>query len=294
MSIHYIFSPNKQLSSAHASSFKLVGHLSTDASNKSIEQIKQNDDEASKDFFNKRKRINNFQDNKLKDILNKIENKKQFIKQIEERYQDDIPEYKSNAFTQSKNAISLNPGVANHYYSPNVSTYVRMDISSNDRVREQDTRNDSSAVKVIPPSHPNVPGGIKKMKAKKSQKEWDLSRKVRGNFAKPEVNQRYLNSWEQGGIAQDDDIKEELSNDESTYEKKQVNEEGSVARRLLESMSRLAANDDENSDDSQNENEFIEWSLATFDLNNQVKKDGSVPRFGNRPYSPPFSQFSKD
>ena len=273
-----MFSPNKKLTSAHASSFKLTSQLNTNPSNKSIEHAKQSDGEDSKDFFSKRKRLNNFQDSKLNDILQKIESKKQFIKQIEDRYHEEVPEYKSNAFLKGPNSVGLNPGVANHYYSPNVSTYVRMELSSNERVREHDTRPDNSIVKVIPPSHPPMPEAKRKKSKKQSRNRNKNSRKGRGMETKQINNinnQRYLNSWEQGGVAPDDDIKEELSNDESAYDKRIANEEGSAARRLLESMSRLAGNDDDTSDDSLNENEFVEGSLATFELINQAKKDGN-------------------
>lgn len=45
---------------------------------------------------------------------------------------------------------------------------------------------------------------------------------------------QFLNSWEQGPVGQEDDIKEELSHDESAVEKHR--EEGSAARKLLESI----------------------------------------------------------
>lgn len=60
--------------------------LHSDMSNKSIETPQNVELESRSNFFAKRKKINGFQDSKLQNILRKIEDKKQFIKEIEEKY----------------------------------------------------------------------------------------------------------------------------------------------------------------------------------------------------------------
>ena len=99
-----------------------------------------------------------------------------------------------------------------------------------------------------------------------------------------------MNTWEQGGVALEDDIKEELSHDESSDEHKKVSvDEGSAAKRLLESMSKIDQNDNNDSKDiSVSDKEFIKHGMESLILMSKINKSSNQSRFECRPYSPPF------
>jgi len=106
---------------------------------------------------------------------------------------------------------------------------------------------------------------------------------------------RYLNSWEQGGIVQDDeDIKEEFVSDNSDYQRKTPNEETSAATFLLESMSKVQGrNDSSDGEEIIEDDEDLDgaYSSSQFEMFKKVKNDKNRMRSASRPYSPPFSQF---
>lgn len=88
-----------------------------------------------------------------------------------------------------------------------------------------------------------------------------------------------------------DDIKEEYSNnDDSAFEKNSPREEGSAARRLLESMSKFAEYEKYDSEQDVSD-DFNEQSASNINVIRQVQQRSKLG-VGSRPYSPPFSQFS--
>lgn len=102
---------------------------------------------------------------------------------------------------------------------------------------------------------------------------------------------RILNSWERehGQVGDEDineDIKEELVDDRS--EEVEMREEGSAALRLIDSLSKFEDFEEYESDQGGDDDSR---DFGKIDVLRKAQKDSKLA-LRNRPYSPPFSQFS--
>lgn len=246
----------------------------------------------------------NLKESKLKDIIQNIENKKKFIKELEDKYNEEVPVYKTNEFSSAKKSSPAGKNSNKYYYSPNVSKYPTINTLSNERYGVKSEEQVLSVIKVYPPNEnrvrdrsPNANPPAKQKNSFKSRFDgYKAPNKADKKKAKKleKKSHSYLNSWEQEIVAaHHDDIKEELSGDESVSDKRISKEEGSVARRLLESMSKMIGADQNDTDEDDSSDDFHEAAVNNIERFNQ-DSSCSRPRFASRPYSPPFSQFSKD
>mmetsp|Transcript_19267 Transcript_19267/g.22342 ORF Transcript_19267/g.22342 Transcript_19267/m.22342 type:complete len:211 (-) Transcript_19267:24-656(-) len=194
--------------------------------------------------------------------------------------------------------VPLQPSSSNasgsNYFPTNMVNYLNVNIGSNDRYasKKKDKKKENKVAKGTVVSGQSQVQKVADKPTKRigGSKPPKKSMKIRNGENRR--NHCYLNSWEQGGGAQEDDnIEEELSHYESAYENKVSGDEGSAARRLLDSMSKMAADNKTNEEDS-SEDEIHRLSLAQFNIIRESSKEGGS-RFGSRPFSPPFSQFSK-
>lgn len=293
----------KKLQSAHVNSFKIIHRANSNMSSKSIENSQIKTTEQRPNFFAKRNgKFKDFHETKLKDILEKIESKKQYIRQIESKYKNDVGSpYQWNLKPKARIGSGVKVFPKSSTTSPTMNQYKKTK-KSRERYQSRN-QNVITAVKVTPPpadSNNALTFGKKKsseQRQKMKQQIAPIAKKTKSKSKDPnnQRNWRYLNSWEQGGIAQAyDDIQEELSaNDDSAIEKRTPREEGSAARRLIESMSKFACDNDTDSADDQFSDDFNEETSAQLDmLRSAQNKIGNMKYW--RPYSPPFSQFSSN
>jgi hypothetical protein len=296
--------PKKKLQSAHVNSFKIIHRANSNLSSKSIENSQMKTSEQRPNFFSKRNgKYKDFHETKLKDILDKIESKKQYIKQIESKYKNDVGSpYQCDAKSKARIGSGVKMFPKSSTTSPTMSQYKKIKKSK----ERYQSRNENviTAVKVTPPpaaSNNGLVFGKKRsseQRQKRKQQIAPIAKKTKSKSKDPnhQRNWRYLNSWEQGGIAQAyDDIQEELSaNDDSAIEKRTPREEGSAARRLIESMSKFACdNDDSDSVDDQFNDDFNEETSAQLKMLRSAQNNIGNMKYC-RPYSPPFSQFSSN
>lgn len=142
----------KKLRSANPNSFKVVHKIYPNDSNKSIDGISNGAKKVNEgNFFNRRNnKFNNFNDSKIKDILTKIENKKQDIKNIEEKYLlSQNSAYKCKAGSHNRTSSGFDQKTKG--VSPNLSKYSPKKKES-DRYESRNQANASSIAKVIPAS----------------------------------------------------------------------------------------------------------------------------------------------
>jgi ribosomal protein S8 len=272
-------------------------------SNKSIDTPQNLELESRSNFFAKRKKINEFQDSKLQNILRKIKDKKQFIKEIEDKYcHNDGSVYKPKVPelpVRSSSGMAL--GSRSQVPSPGIRKYTTTK-KTKERYVSRNT-NQTSIVKVTPPPRigEKIPPTFmrKKLSEQRPRNKQPIAPiKTKKVIKKPKEgdkrSHRFLNSWEQGGIAQhEEDIKEDISHDESAFENKRTpREEGSAATRLLESMSKFAGYENYDSTDEEASDYANEESTAQLEKLRNLHQNPSKLSYGNRPYSPPFSQFS--
>lgn len=121
-------------------------------SNKSIDGISNGAPKINEgSFFNRRNnKFNNFNDSKIRDILSKIENKKQDIKDIEEKYLiTQNSAYKCKAGSHSRTGSGFEQ--KSQVISSNLSKYSPQKRES-DRYESRNQANASSIAKVIPAS----------------------------------------------------------------------------------------------------------------------------------------------
>jgi len=296
--------PKKKLQSAHINSLKVI-RVDSNYSNQSLDNPTSNKIKNNDKFFSKRN--NNFRDfkeSKLKDILDKIENKKQYILQIENKYiSNDGSAYKCKVPSELRTDNTVK-NIKNHASPPTISRYsdfMNGNLDSNEKVasRNHISPNILSAFSPAEIKKKSMIPAMKKKVSencrKRKQQIAPLVSKTKPQNANIKKSHRYLNSWEQGGIAQvcEDDIKEELSgNDDSAFEKKTPREEGSAARRLLESMSKFAADEDRDFEDGADSDcELNEESSAQLDMIRSANSKVRNLKYGQRPYSPPFLNF---
>mmetsp|Transcript_18893 Transcript_18893/g.18559 ORF Transcript_18893/g.18559 Transcript_18893/m.18559 type:complete len:110 (+) Transcript_18893:1341-1670(+) len=101
-------------------------------------------------------------------------------------------------------------------------------------------------------------------------------------------SKRFLNSWENEDMLSEEDIKEEFAINEN-LEDDPSPREGSAAMRLIDSLSKFEEYENYDSIDEEPDDDSSR-DLGKVEIIR--KAQNSRLAFQNRPYSPPFSQFS--
>jgi hypothetical protein len=267
-------------------------------SNQSVDNISNAGPKQEGSFFNKRvtNRYKKFNDTKIRDILTKIENKKQDIMNIEQKYfKPQNSAYKCKAQPDYRTKAGIGFGYLSQGNSPNLSKYPPKQ-SRNERYVSRNQTIGTSIAKVIPSQiieeklKPSFSRNSK-YKQRNTKDIPDIKTKIKNKPAGNKQNRNYLNSWERENLPMNEDIKEEYSNNyDSALERNTPREEGSAARRLLESMSKFAEYEKYDSENDVSD-DFNEKSANNINMIRQVQQRSRLG-IGNRPYSPPFSKIS--
>ena len=183
--------PKKKLQSAHVSSFKIIHRTNSNLSSKSIENCQLKTTEQPPNFFSKRHgKYKDFQETKLKDILDKIESKKQYIKQIESKYKNDVGSpYQCMAKPKPRIGSGVKVFPKTSTTSPTMSQYKKVK-KSRERYQSRN-QNVITAVKVTPPpadSNSGLVFGKKKsseQRQKLKQQIAPISKKTKSKSKEP-------------------------------------------------------------------------------------------------------------
>ena len=242
----------------------------------------------------------------MKDIMKRIQDKKKDINRIENKYYfNDKMSQNSSANPSQNNTTSKFTVSKSSNVSPNTSNQPLYKAHVKPQVKSRNDFNANSIIKVTPPppkimnKRHNMVNNKHVDKGKRVNKQVSgiAQKKLRAKQYQQVVNEpkkshRYLNSWEQGGVIEDeDDIQEEFVSDNSDYHRKTPYDEGSAATFLLESMSRVNGYDIESEDEDISEDNDNGYSSSQFGVFRGVSNERNRMKSATRPYSPPFTQF---
>ncbi|CAI2384032.1 unnamed protein product [Moneuplotes crassus] len=283
--------PKKKLRSANPNSLKIHQKLYTDEHNTSVELDQNQASEKRSGFFHRRRnKFANFQESKINDIIKKIRTKKQDIQNIENKYlQNTGTAYSKNDHYSTEKSTNLNPkkpwispttSKIHHRHHPQ-KAIIPPKVRNSPYCFKKSTpgpinpSQSNFATKPFPPPSKNFrfSSGKKPIKSKKMKK---ISSK------------RFLNSWENEDMLSEEDIKEEFAINEN-LEDDPSPREGSAAMRLIDSLSKFEEYENYDSIDEEPDDDSSR-DLGKVEIIR--KAQNSRLAFQNRPYSPPFSQFS--
>lgn len=231
--------------------------------------------------------------------------KSKILNNIEQKYSGkDESAYKFKEYASTVN--DRNFGTPLSAFSPNSSKFPQSNLS-NGRYQTRNNLGQASSVAKVTPAPMFKNNVVPKFKPMKRPEQTKMVKNSAGinnmktnkanKNSNKQRNQRFLNSWEHDNNFAEEDIKEDINEEASNHDqldrgKNTPLEEGSAVIRLLESISKFEEydkNQPAGEDSSEDEDNFE--SSVQIDMIRKAQQNSRLG-FHNRPYSPPFSQFS--